>query len=862
MRDVTELRCWPSCLHAIDWSHDGIIALASDEQVDLLFPKIWYQDAQEDILPPRTFPLQVPWFTKEELPFKENAPNHTLSTGEEISSSHPACISWSPPGLAKHRRCALAALTSNLVLSIWSSDAKLRDDLSWERRLIINDVLSDYFLSARDAGCSLVTEFEETHRLRKRVRAFAWAPSMYDGQSAGTMGTHLVWGQFLVAVTNDDNQVVVLNVNSPTSTLGVSETWTADVVNHFTVTPDTGSAVSDPDLFEEIMQQQRHLPHIAWSPWAEIKTSVHSVLAYATNQDVRARVIVHSSGSTEFGPEVVYPDIDIQYAGPMRWLPKVEGHTLKLLLFTNVEVVCLTISILDASVLQKATRHLDGRWDSISGVAFDIQHESCTQMHFSSFKSTYSYPTALLELSDAGLTVPAIAPAWYQDINGYNTNFSVEHDLRGNVYTKMWGLSTSPLGDFLASCHAVHPSDEFEYGPPAYRHTKVTIRAMDSSDGLSFIARNVSAEGIMFSVKNWIEDHDEQNEPLPVAQDRIKKQLLDVYGGPNKQSDGDGASIDAYMSTDIWTVLTAFKKNVFLDRNTLKDRYDILLSIIFTPSASTDLSRFMIAFRLATALQTLPPHLAAITVCSKSILVQSRQVLRFIQDLSSDTDTTYSQSETIETCGFCGALIPFTSLTTAACTNGHQFLRCGLSFLAIQLPGVTKHCGICNTPFLSDEFVIEHEEIVKMAPSTPEQTGSDGEGDGGSVQPDVETDITPEETVASTEPQVEETQEIEYTVEPSPTLEEEEEEEENSIVPESPKPTTPRTGTPADEADMIDGSEELSESTAIAIRDETNERRTPMVPQKDAGRELPLSLARVLFLACDACIYCGGKYSG
>lgn len=28
------------------------------------------------------------------------------------------------------------------------------------------------------------------------------------------------------------------------------------------------------------------------------------------------------------------------------------------------------------------------------------------------------------------------------------------------------------------------------------------------------------------------------------------------------------------------------------------------------------------------------------------------------------------------------------------------------------------------------------------------------------------------------------------------------------------------------------------------------------------GRSLPVSLARVLFLSCDACIYCGGKFVG
>jgi hypothetical protein len=36
MSDVTVLKCWPACVDAIDWSPDGIIALASDERVELL----------------------------------------------------------------------------------------------------------------------------------------------------------------------------------------------------------------------------------------------------------------------------------------------------------------------------------------------------------------------------------------------------------------------------------------------------------------------------------------------------------------------------------------------------------------------------------------------------------------------------------------------------------------------------------------------------------------------------------------------------------------------------------------------------------------------------------------------------------
>lgn len=33
---MTELRCWPSCVDALHWSQDNIIALASDERIELL----------------------------------------------------------------------------------------------------------------------------------------------------------------------------------------------------------------------------------------------------------------------------------------------------------------------------------------------------------------------------------------------------------------------------------------------------------------------------------------------------------------------------------------------------------------------------------------------------------------------------------------------------------------------------------------------------------------------------------------------------------------------------------------------------------------------------------------------------------
>ncbi len=60
-----------------------------------------------------------------------------------------------------------------------------------------------------------------------------------------------------------------------------------------------------------------------------------------------------------------------------------------------------------------------------------------------------------------------------------------------------------------------------------------------------------------------------------------------------------------------------------------------------------------------------------------------------------------------EDCRMCQHTIPFESLMWARCTTGHQFSRCGLTFSAIQEPGVSKTCTICGTQFLNEWLVPE-----------------------------------------------------------------------------------------------------------------------------------------------------------
>ncbi|KAF2631723.1 hypothetical protein BU25DRAFT_407363 [Macroventuria anomochaeta] len=751
MADVTELRCWPSCVDALDWSQDNIIALASDERIELLFPNTVSYERDNDVPQWQHVPLQVPWFSNDELPVKDPAPLSNFSIGEEISPSVPIAIAWSPPGLAKYRRCALAVLTSNLVLSIWSAEGKLQEESSWNRRLLVNNALTDYFSNRATAQSSyVVSSAEEQIRLRTRIRASTWAPALPS--TTDTMGTQTSYGPQYLAVANDDNQLVFLTVESPTSALGSLRSWKADVLTHMSLEPEETSTFTDPLFFDDLMKQQRFISHVAWSPWTMRGDYYQSVIVYATNEEVRGRLVTYNNDHITLGAEVFYPGISLRHSGPVSWCPKIgDDHKLKLALFTMSGLVYLTISGEDASILDKTSHDLDGRWDQVSGAVWDYEKHPSPRLHFSSLLSTVQSPTAVLETSSGALK-SAKAPNWKEKIENSMVLFSVKNDLKGHSKTKVWGLTPSPLGDFIAACNSLHPSDSIEYGPPADRRGTVALSTLRQYSKIreSFPSRNTTAEGVFFTLKKLVENTVEDADQMPAFAEEAVGKLLQAYG-PIAASESDVLTIGM---TDLKELVKSLKIAAMLNGNTLRDRFSILVSHACNDASSNELARTLISYRLATVLQKLSSTLSK-TPFSAEILLHHRQLVALIDGLflpdDAETETTKgagtkrlaeqsaprtdhdamdtnsapenntssSTGQELSTnrsgpdtavaatdqCDFCSAPIPFTDLTTATCTNGHAFPRCGVSLLAIQAPGVTKYCGICSTPFLSEEFV-------------------------------------------------------------------------------------------------------------------------------------------------------------
>lgn len=568
----------------------------------------------------------------------------------------------------------------------------------------------------------------------------------------------------------------------------------------------------------------------------------HSVVVYATNEDVRARRITYTQNNIGLGDELVYPDIELRNNGPMKWSPQISnGDKLALALFTNTGLVYLTVSANDASILDRTTHDLDGRWDTISGTVWDFDDDFTPRLHISSLVSTLQCPTAVLEFSPKG-PISLKSPNWRDQIENNLVLFSVKNDLKGNSKAKVWGLTASPLGDFIAACNSVHPSDMIEYGPPADRRGTVAISTLRQYNQIrrGFPAKNVSAEGVLFTLKKLVDNTVEDADQIPDFVEEMVGKLMQAYAPlPSSQDTSD--TLKMQESSDLHALVEEFKMVAFLDPHTLKDRYTILVSRACNVTDSVDLFKTLIAYRLACTSQSRISKLAQ-TPFSAEILAQHRQVVSTIHALT-EPDATEAESTTeneptpertshssssaanatsphsafaviaTDTCDFCSAPIPFTDLTTAACTNGHQFPRCQLTFLAIQAPGITKYCGICNTPFLSDEFV-----------AAQERRGGKGNAD----------EDLPLQSVEDAEK-----------------------------VPPEQQERVQKEGT---ETICVDGVREE------AHQDQTQQNGPQEPPHRNGATKVPsakkegedsfITLAQVLFLACDVCIYCGGKYVG
>lgn len=157
-------------------------------------------------------------------------------------------IAWSPPGLAKHKRSALAVLTSNLILSLWDPGPNPTETSSWKRATVVNGCLEKFFADLKVPESSL--------RRRRRIRSVGWATAIPNIPK---------WKQalgFMLAVINDHHEVMFLNISSSSQLKGDS----TKVLGHHEHVPAN-------------KKSRQCAYEVSWSSWIPCENSIQAFIS-------------------------------------------------------------------------------------------------------------------------------------------------------------------------------------------------------------------------------------------------------------------------------------------------------------------------------------------------------------------------------------------------------------------------------------------------------------------------------------------------------------------------------------------------------------------------------------------------------
>ena len=258
MPSTIHLPIQPSIPDCLAWSADGELAIAAGEEVYLLIPQRIQHQVSESWA---QLHFVVTTFTNDEWPFQDQASFEDMSIGEEQARTTIIALSWSPPGLAKHRRSILAVLTSNLILSFWTSASDARDLNSWKRVVIVRDILS---VETEASDNTMITK-----RRQQRVRSMAWAPAFLPPSEEIAFQTRN-WGKFLLAITDDDGGLHVLRVLSPFHN-GLMD-WDITKLSYFKglssqISTPFGPPQDRPSLLQISLRGHRFMDNVKFGSW-------------------------------------------------------------------------------------------------------------------------------------------------------------------------------------------------------------------------------------------------------------------------------------------------------------------------------------------------------------------------------------------------------------------------------------------------------------------------------------------------------------------------------------------------------------------------------------------------------------------
>ncbi|PPJ60072.1 hypothetical protein CBER1_07558 [Cercospora berteroae] len=781
---------WPVSYDNVHWSKDNQIAVLGGEHVLIVTPRLkepspsrlWWDT--ENL-------IRINAFMIAECPRAPALTDRHLSIGEELSIFQGQAAAWSPSGLTRFRGSALAVLTSNHVLSLWAHEAEAKETPAWKRTLVINWAVRKFYqdLNATTSDDGLdERELEERSQIQQRIHSFSWIQPCYNNLERPY--PDLFPGQQYLVVATGGGHLLLVRVISPSShQLDHQKSWRAivsgslateratNLVSNDTARTTRPTTVFTPTSDDDYIAAQA----LAVGEWQAVGNEGDRIaaLAFIVKGMLFTTVLTHdTNGSASFGPSesvqrLLHQRSDL--AGPLKITQGIDAGSVVLF---GLDTVFHGQLVLDRD---KRTvrgdfqdRHLDDRWDDVTATAITSGADGEARLHILSHLSSSTSPTYALKLPMSPQASATEQPAWHQALENSKAAFGATYDLGDRVQERTWGIACAPVGEYAATCVSMHPNDVVAYIINAEQASllNITIESETHGDPLELSADalgifdGLPTSTVLFFLKRHLERSAESDITVEISSAglvRDVKGLLSpkVITGRGQHSQY-GDSLDALLSQA--------RIRIFADQEVRHAHAQRICDLAaesntVRPGCIITIVRQVAEVLFGSFHEQL--HLDNLSLCMRRIYDMALSKLDKDYQLG---DTEPSAKGWNEQCKICQQPIVFENFKWARCQQGHQFSRCALSLLAIQEPGTTKHCSVCDLQYFDE-----------------------------TIAPDFQSDDH--------------------------------------------------------DIDMADGLEgEVSWTTPA------NDGWVKISQSGDATARPKTTLARLLFAACDVCIYCGGKF--
>ena len=711
---------WPTATDNLAWSADNLIAVGGGESIAILVPRLNTKGPNSLLWD--SIAHRVNLFTTNEIPFAEPLGSVNWSIGEELSLRHVTKLDWSPPGLARFSTCALAILHSNHVLALWECVGQPHVRDKWKRCLNVNHTIQAYYESSK-------TDDIEMRQVRQRIRSFAWVPAIHKKHVPvdPRLDSHLAQREHYLAVSTDAGDIFILRVTSPHDVLAPENfKWEAKVVFHLQMSSEGSNF--PPGTYQNNPPPVIGATALAFSDWDN-----NDCAKFAYNS--RGRLFVCDAryeSSTDTWPRVIldeaqeYSTANLELRGPMKFIPE----TFSLLLF-GFDAIMNVDTKADPGD-EPRTHHLDGRWDEISGLAFTADADALSTLHFVSHLSTASSATSTLPLSLED-DIDIKESHWHNAIHESKANFSASYDLGPNVQERTWGITTSPLGDVVATCVSLLPSDSPAHIIQSEQRSVIALTSDFNSTDQPFpsyggrsSSKDISAETILHGLRQFVSrggriEGDEQIKSATMqAVMNTLEVSLPIAVPPLPWSEDDGRDFEM-TSEDLHTCLISIRARLYYDNDMFSQRLDRLIDIVMQRQPKLQLTKQQYQ-HVIKAVLNLPYELCEISPFSLKVGGVLSAVQAKLDNSGSALDPAMVDNTSfVETCSICHQDVVLESLRWSRCAGGHQFSRCTLTFLSIMEPGISKSCRICNALYLNEEALPEFKKPNAKAIKVEEQ---------------------------------------------------------------------------------------------------------------------------------------------